>query len=85
MISVSHVSSTRFVPATSGVPQGSVLGPLLFSLYISDVIALVHRQDLNVHLFADDILIYGSTLPNCSSTLCSRVSCCLEQVKLAER
>ena len=82
MISVSHVSSTRFVPATSGVPQGSVLGPLLFSLYVSDVIALDHRQDLNVHLFADDILIYGSTSPNCSSTLCSRVSCCLEQVKL---
>jgi hypothetical protein len=82
MISVSHFSSTRFVPLTSGVPQGSVLGPLLFSLYISDIIALVHRHNLNVHLYADDVLIYGSSSPNCSSTLCSRVSACLEQVKL---
>ena len=52
------------------------------SHYISDVAPLVHRHDLNVHLFADDILIYGSISPNCSSTLCSQVSVCLEEVKL---
>jgi hypothetical protein len=79
---VSTYSSTTFVPVKSGVPQGSVLGPILFSLYISDVVSLVHRHGLEVHLFADDILIYGSS-PSCnSSALSSQVSRCLESTDL---
>ena len=53
-------SSSRPVP--SGVPQGSVLGPVLFLLYINDITE--HIQS-TMRLFADDSIIYVTT--HCSS------------------
>ena len=43
------------VPVVSGVPQGTVLGLLLFSLYINDISIGIDSQ---LRLFADDCVCY---------------------------
>ena len=42
----------------TGVPQGSVLGPVLFSCYLVPLEVLFERLDVNYHFHADDTVIY---------------------------
>ena len=45
-------------PVTSGVPQGSVLGPVIFLIYINDIVDLFENSGVCTKLYADDIKIY---------------------------
>ena len=50
--------SSKTLDVTCGVPQGSVLGPLFFLVYINDIQGAL--QETNLRLYADDTVLYHS-------------------------
>ena len=54
LVTLSGVKSD-FLNITAGVPQGSILGPLLFLVYINDIVTNI---DATINLFAEDTSLY---------------------------
>ena len=51
-------SSSRYRECFSGVPQGSVLGPLLFSVYTSPISFIASDLGISLQQYADDTQLY---------------------------
>jgi hypothetical protein len=50
-------AASQWTPVTSGVPQGSILGPMLIVIFINDVPKVVENGTMSA-LFADDTKVY---------------------------
>ena len=60
-VQINDVFSTNIYTITKGVPQGSILGPLLFSLYINDFHKCLNHS--SAIMFADDTSVYIKIQP----------------------
>ena len=63
------------VDCQSGVPQGSVLGPLLFAIYISPIADIVAAHSLRYHQYADDTQLYMAMKPGADVTFGALSEC----------
>ena len=72
---------SAFATVHSGVPQGSVLGPILFTMYIKPLSAIIDSHSVIHHSFADDLQLQMSAPPDRISELLHSIQSCICDVK----
>ncbi|KAA5588071.1 hypothetical protein F3G61_31570, partial [Pseudomonas aeruginosa] len=70
-------SSSSWRDLDTGVPQGGILSPLLFSLFIN---LITQSLQCSYHLYADDLQLYSQATVDCVSEAVRRVNGDLEAI-----
>ena len=73
-------TSSIYTAVKYGVPQGSVLGPLLFSLYISPLNQIIRSYGIHFHCYVDDTQLYVPLKSDDNSQI-MKLETCLYAVK----
>ncbi len=72
--------SSQLSPVKYGVPQWSVLGPLLFSIWMLPLGNIIRKYGIHFHCYADDTQLFIST--RLDETKLSKLIECVKNVKL---
>ena len=70
------------VPLKYGVPQGSVLGPILFIMYTKSLNDIISKYSVRNQSFADDTQLYQTCKPEQIDSNLQQISACIDEVKL---
>ena len=76
-----HTSRSGKCNFTIGVPQGSILGPILFILYTKELENIAKQFGFNIHIYADDTQLYFTFDSNDQEKAESRAMACMEAIK----
>ena len=76
-----RMSKSKSYVLEIGVPQGSILGPLLFILYTKELQDIVSKYGLSVHLYADDTQIYLAFDVHSKNVDLSQLTNCFNEVR----
>ena len=70
---------------TCGLPQGSVLGPILYTMYTLPLGNIIRHHNMKYHLYADDTQLYMSFCPSSSNEpdlTRTRIEACIKDIQL---